>query len=203
MTNRLAADRLLVLALLLTFPLCAIDSESVAGLPQWSMEPCPACNGRKSLSLTPPNLGQFNGEIGVEPGKPFASHRFDVKHDRCPLCSGSGRHKRFSMQRQPQPENAAVAPCASCLATGVAPCKKCRSTGYAACTKCRNAKKPGWILSEERTAGRTSRHMRKIVTPCQECKGLGKVICPACEGLGGSVCKKCAGAGYVRRKERK
>ena len=45
-------------------------------LPQARVEPCPACHGKKSLSLTPPNLGQYDGEIGVTPGRPFTTHRF-------------------------------------------------------------------------------------------------------------------------------
>ena len=57
-------------------------------LPEVRTSPCPACHGRKSLSLTPPNLGQFDGEIGVTPGKPFRTHRFDVRYDKCPLCEG-------------------------------------------------------------------------------------------------------------------
>ena len=41
--------------------------------PVTQSSPCAACNGKRSLSLTPPNLGQYDGEIGVTPGRPFTS----------------------------------------------------------------------------------------------------------------------------------
>ena len=50
--------------------------------PRTTVARCPACKGERSISLTPPNLGQHDGEIGVTAGKPFANHRWDVKHDR-------------------------------------------------------------------------------------------------------------------------
>ena len=49
----------------------------------------------------------------------------------------------------------------------------------------------------------TARHVKKIVSPCGTCGGIGKVECPACEGRGGNICKKCSGEGFVPRKERK
>ena len=183
-----------------------LASAVFASKPIVCSEPCPACHGKKSVSLTPPNLGQFDGEIGVTQGQPFKIHRFDVKYDRCPLCDGSGRHERMTMQRQPPPADSdATTPCSSCFATGATACQKCRKTGYISCTKCKSnrSKQPGWILTEEKTAGRTSRHMKKIVTPCGECKGIGKVECPACEGRDGTICKKCNGVGFVPGKEHK
>ena len=70
--------RILLLSLF-TFHLSPFTT--LAALPQVRSEPCPACRGKRSVSLTPPNLGQFDGEIGVTPGKPFKIHRFDVKHE--------------------------------------------------------------------------------------------------------------------------
>ncbi len=173
-------------------------------LPQARIEPCPACHGKKSLSLTPPNLGQFEGEIGVTPGKPFKTHRFDVKYDKCPLCDGTGRRERW-IPTTPPADKTGLTPCLDCLGTGVVQCQKCKRTGYIQCTKCQSdrSKKPGWLLTEERTSGRTSRHMKKVVSPCGACSGIGRVECTACEGRGGTICKKCSGEGYVPRKERK
>ena len=176
----------------------------VFALPEVRTSPCPACHGRKSLSLTPPNLGQFDGEIGVTPGKPFRTHRFDVKYDKCPLCEGTGRRELWT-PTVPPADKTGLAPCIDCLGTGVAQCQKCKRTGYIQCTKCQNdrSKKPGWLLTEEKTSGRTSRHMKKVVLPCGACSGIGKVECTACEGRGGTICKKCSGEGHVPRKERK
>lgn len=173
-------------------------------LPQARIEPCPACHGKRSISLTPPNLGQFDSEMGVTHGKPFKTHRFDVKYDRCPLCEGTGRHERWA-PAMPPADTTDLAPCLDCLGTGILPCKKCKKTGYIQCNKCQSdrSKQPGWLLTEEKTAGRTSRHKKKVVTPCGTCKGLGKIECPSCEGRGGTVCKKCSGEGYVQKKERK
>ncbi len=199
MKTRLPAAGLMVLAL---FNLQFSIFNPLLALPQTRVEPCPACHGKRSLSLTPPNLGQFDGEIGVTPGKPFKTHRWDVSYDACPLCEGTGRHERWTMARVPPPGDG-LAACVTCLGTGIVPCQKCRKTGYAQCAKCKSSKAPGWILTEEKTAGRTSRHKKKIVTPCAECKGIGKVQCASCEGRGGTICKKCNGEGHVARKERK
>ncbi len=200
MNIRLPAKRLLVISL---FTLHASFCPSLA-LPRTYVEPCPACHGKRSLSLTPPNLGQFDGEIGVTPGKPFASHRFDVRYDACPLCNGTGRHERWKPTPPPE-DKTGLAPCLNCLGTGIVSCAKCKKTGYVPCTKCASnrSKKPGWLLIEEKTAGRTSRHVKKVVMPCGACGGIGKTECGACEGRGGTICKKCAGEGFVPRKERK
>ena len=181
-----------------------LASAVFASKPTVCFEPCPVCHGRKSVSLTPPNCGQFDGEIGVTPGKPFKTRRFDVKYDICPLCNGTGRLERWTPTEPPE-DKTGLTPCLDCLGTGVASCGKCKKTGFVPCTKCANnkSKRAGWILSEEKTPGRTSRHKKKIVTPCNTCKGLGKVECPACEGRGGTVCKKCSGEGYVQKKEHK
>jgi hypothetical protein len=206
MNIHLSPRELLILSLFTIHYSLLIAFNLAFALPEVRTSPCPACHGKRSLSLTPPNLGQFDGEIGVAPGVPFKTHRFDVRYDRCPLCNGSGRHEHMTMQRLPPPADSdATTPCASCFATGATACQKCRKTGYISCTKCQSnhSKQPGWLLTEEKTAGRTSRHMKKIVTPCGECKGIGKIECPACEGRGGTTCKKCNGEGFVPRKERK
>ena len=203
-SNRLFILRPSTLSLIALFTFHLSPFTALAALPQTRSEPCPACHGRKSVSLTPPNLGQFDGEIGVTQGKPFRTHRFDVRHDKCPLCNGTGRHERWTPATPPE-DKTGLAPCIDCLSTGVAPCQKCKKTGYVQCNKCQSdkSKKPGWILTEERTSGRTSRHVKKIVSPCGTCGGIGKVECSACEGRGGTICKKCSGEGFVPRKERK
>lgn len=198
--NTSAPRRTILLALFTLY----LSPFTALALPQTYAEPCPACKGKKSLTLTPPNLGQFDGEIGVAPGKPFKTHRFDTQYDVCPLCDGTGRHERWKPTAPPE-DKAGLTPCLTCLSSGIAPCAKCKKTGYVSCAKCASdrSKRPGWILVEERTPGRTSRHVKKRVTPCGNCSGLGKIACPACEGRGGTVCKKCGGVGFVQKKERK
>ena len=51
MNNQLSPRGLLVLSLLIAF-------NQVFALPEVRTAPCPACHGKRSLSLTPPNLGQ-------------------------------------------------------------------------------------------------------------------------------------------------
>ena len=171
--------------------------------PQRVTTPCPACKGARSLSLTPPNLGQHDGEIDVTKGKPFTSHRWDVKHERCPLCGGSGRHETWLLKVQPPKDRTDKEACTTCWWSGVEPCRRCSHTGYVECQKCRssrNGSKPGWIVEEQKTQGRISYHGRnkkKIqVKACGECGGIGKVKCAVCDGLGGQPCKRCKGEGY-------
>ncbi len=164
---------------------------------------CPECKGAKSLSLTPPNLGQHDGEIDVTPGKPFTTHRWDVKHARCPLCNGSGRHEMLLLKVKPPKNRDGKEACTTCWWSGVEPCRRCNHTGYVECQKCRtsrNGSKPGWIVEEQKAQGRISfrsRGKKKIqVRACSECGGIGKVKCTACDGLGGQPCKRCKGEGY-------
>ena len=170
--------------------------------PRTTTEPCPACKGARSLSLTPPNLGQHDGEIDVTPGKPFKSHRWDVRHSRCPLCKGTGRHEMWVIKGRPPEARADKEPCTTCWWSGVEPCRKCNHTGYAECTKCKTSRagsKTGWVVKEQPASGRNKR--KKItVTPCTTCSGIGKICCPACEGMGGQPCKRCKGAGYTPKK---
>ena len=164
---------------------------------------CPACKGARSLSLTPPNLGQHDGEIGVTPGKPFANHRWDVKHARCPLCGGTGRQKAWVLKAVPPKDREDKDPCTTCWWSGVEPCRKCEHTGYVACPACKNSRRgstPGWIVEEQTTSGRTSRHKKIAVTACSTCGGVGKVRCSACDGMGGQPCKRCKGDGYTQKK---
>lgn len=170
---------------------------------------CPACSGRRSLSLTPPNLGQYDGEIGVTPGKPFTTRRWDVKYDRCPLCDGKGWREKYKT-RVPRPtaeELADMDVCPDCRLSGVTPCRKCVATGFLACQSCRSAAaaggKPGWTKTERRTKGATSRHVKIAVVPCATCLGVGKVVCAACMGMGAVQCRKCSGNGTLPKKERR
>ena len=167
---------------------------------------CPVCQGARALSLTPPNLGQNDGEIGVTPGKPFATHRWDVKHPRCLICNGAGKVELYRTKvPPPKPEDAeGLERCPECRWSGVTPCRKCLSTGLVACSACRSAGrggKPGWIRSEKRTAGSTSRHVKIVVTPCTTCGGVGRVVCTECLGKGAQPCRKCRGDGGLPRKE--
>ena len=171
--------------------------------PRTTVSRCPACKGERSLSLTPPNLGQHDGEIGVTPGKPFANHRGDVKHDRCPLCKGTGRHETWVLKGRPPEDRADKEPCMTCWWSGVEPCRRCDHTGYIEGPKCKSSRhgsKPGWIVEETTTPGRTSRHKKITVSACPTCGGIGKTACPACDGMGGQPCRRCKGAGYTAKK---
>ena len=168
---------------------------------------CPVCNGARSLSLTPPNLGQNDGEIGVAPGKPFSTHRWDVKHPRCLICNGAGRIELYRTKVPPPPPEQAegLDRCPECRWAGVTTCRKCLGTGLVACAACKSASsrggKPGWIKSEKRTSGSTSRHVKIVVTPCTTCGGVGRVVCADCLGKGAQPCRKCKGDGGLPKKE--
>lgn len=191
--------------------LASFISGPLAAEPLVKSEPCPACHGKRSLSLTPPNLGQFDGEIGVTPGRPFTSHRFDVRYKVCPLCEGKGRHELYALTVKPPPETTLDA-CSECRWAGVTPCRKCNGAGYQACRKCQTGSysnkggKPGWIVTQKpTTAGMksSSKYAKTLVTPCGTCSGIGRVPCPDCRGRGGVICRKCHGEGGQPKKERK
>ena len=166
---------------------------------------CPQCRGKRSLSLTPPNLGQFDGEIGVTPGKPFTTHRWDVKIPSCPICDGTGRVEKYKTRVQPpKPEEVTeYDKCPECRWSGVTVCRKCLGQGVQPCRDCKSSSrggKPGWIKSEKRTAGSTSKHVKIFVTPCGTCQGVGKIVCPDCLGKGATPCRKCKGEGSLPKK---
>ena len=191
---------LVTLSVLIGCTLCAEPVETARR--------CPVCHGKRSLSITPPNLGQYDGEIGVTPGKPFTTHRWDVKIARCPICDGTGRQVKYQMRvKPPAPEEAeGYEACPDCRWSGVTPCRKCLGTGLQACRDCKSGArggKPGWIRSERRTAGATSRHVKILVTPCGTCQGLGKVVCPDCLGRGAVPCRHCRGTGSLPQKEKR
>ena len=188
---------------------------TVAAEPHTVVTPCTACKGERSLSITPPNLGQHDGEIDVTPGKPFTSHRWDVKHSRCPLCKGTGRHEKWVFKVRPPEDRADKEPCATCWWSGAEPCRKCNHTGLADCQKCKSSRhgsKPGWIVEETKTTSRSSfrsygrssskQHKKIKVTPCPECGGIGKIRCTACDGMGGQPCRRCKGAGYTPKRSK-
>lgn len=172
--------------------------------------PCEFCRGRLfggprgPVSLTPPNLGQHDGEIGVTAGKPFTNHRWDVKVPRCPFCDGTRRRTlwKFNPPAEPMPEG--FERCTACWRSGAEKCRKCKGDGYVPCRKCGSSSgKPGWTKEEQTTGGTRSRHKKIVVTPCGECQGFGKVPCADCRGLGGDPCRKCKGEGVTPKKERR
>ncbi len=190
-----------ILAALVLVSLAVCHAEPVS-----AFRTCPVCRGKRSLSLTPPNLGQFDGEIGVTPGKPFTTHRWDVKIERCPICDGTGRQEKYRTRvPAPKPEDVeGYEKCPECRWSGVSTCRKCIGTGLQACRDCKSGSrggKPGWIRTERKTAGRTSKHVKIIVSPCGACQGIGKAVCPDCFGKGATPCRKCKGEGSVPQKE--
>jgi len=168
--------------------------------------PCSFCGGKRGpVSLTPPNLGQFDGEIGVTPGKPFANHRFDVKVAQCPICTGLGRRTlwQFAAPSAAVPEGWTM--CPTCWRAGVEKCRTCHGQGVVACRACASQArggKPGWIKTEKPTGGKRSHHKKLLVTPCATCEGFGQVPCAACDGRGGAPCRTCRGAGLLPTKGR-
>lgn len=181
---------------------CAVHAE-----PASVLKTCPVCNGLRGLSLTPPNLGQNDGEIGVTPGKPFSTHRWDVKHPRCLICNGRGKIELYRTKVPPPPPELAegLERCPECRWSGVTPCKKCLASGLVPCAACKSSAsrggKIGWIKSEKRTSGTTSRHTKIVVTPCPTCGGVGRVVCADCLGHGAQICRKCKGDGSQPKKE--
>ena len=184
---------------------------TVCAEPQTTFTSCTACQGKRSLSLTPPNLGQHDGEIDVTPGKPFTNHRWDVKYARCPLCKGTGRHETWLFKVRPPEDRADKEPCTTCWWSGVEPCRRCNHTGFADCPKCKSSRrgsKAGWIVEETTTSGRissrssirTSKNKKIKVVPCPECSGIGKIRCTACDGMGGQPCRRCKGVGYTAKR---
>ena len=123
--------------------------------------------------------------------------------ENCPLCGGTGRQEAWVLKVKPPEDREGKEPCTTCWWSGVEPCRKCDHTGYIACPSCKNSRrgsKPGWIVEEQTTSGRTSRHKKIVVTACSTCGGVGKVRCPACDGMGGQPCKRCKGEGYTQKK---
>ena len=68
---KITAPTQILLLSLFTFHLSPFTT--LAALPQVRSEPCPACRGKRSVSLTPPNLGQFDGELDSAKLKAFAT----------------------------------------------------------------------------------------------------------------------------------
>ena len=135
------------------FILLAAACGALCAEPRSTVVRCPACKGERSLSLTPPNLGQHDGEIGVTPGKPFANHRWDVKHARCPLCNGTGRQTTWVLKARPPEDRADKEPCTTCWWSGVEPCRRCDHTGYVDCPDARHGTRRSPARPAPRAAG--------------------------------------------------
>lgn len=145
---------------------------------------CVMCKGRGRLKVSPPDVGQFEGKI---------EHRsyWDVKIDRCPFCR---RGWRMTWDLA-QPEPSADAPCTKCGWSGIIHCRKCLASGIADCP--RSDCKEGWII-EKSGRGYSSRRKAEV-RPCQDCKGIGKIVCPACQGMRATLCNRCFGTGKKNR----
>ena len=150
---------------------------------------CTVCQGKGTLKVRPPDVGQFVGKINDR------SH-WDVKLDPCPICDrGHGWRKVWDLT---QPEPSAEPPCMTCGWSGLVQCRKCLASGI---TKCpRSDCKDGWILTKQQSTSRRYSSSRKPpdVKQCPECKGVGKVVCPACKGMRADLCKRCFGTGRKR-----
>ena len=150
---------------------------------------CAVCNGKGHLTLRPPDYGQHGGRIESK------SH-WDIKLDTCPVC-GRG-HGWRTVWDLTQPEPSSEPPCLTCGWSGLTSCRKCLASGLAKCP--RSDCKDGWIVTKaQNTSRRSTSRKPPTVTPCPECKGVGKVICPACQGLRAELCKRCFGTGRKSR----
>ena len=153
---------------------------------------CPARKGEGKLVLSPPAHGQYRGAI--EP----KSH-WDIRL-ACTICGGKGRVKTYRTSMPPIKDG--PPPCPTCGWTGVEKCRKCSGAGIVRCKApdCKN----GWNVTKYSTTSSkhaSSGHMKTKVTPCPECKGLGKVVCADCEGLRATPCRKCNGLGQGKEKK--
>ena len=146
---------------------------------------CPVCRGRGSLTVRPPDHGQYGGRIESR------SH-WDIKLDPCPICEkGHGYRIVWDLA---QPEPSTEPPCMSCGWSGLVQCRKCLASGLVKCTN-RDCK-DGWIVTKAQSAYRRSSSRKPpTVTQCRECKGVGKIICPECKGMRAELCKRCFGTG--------
>ena len=147
---------------------------------------CSVCNGKGSLKIRPPDVGQYAGRIEDR------SH-WDIKLDPCPVC-GRG-HGWRTVWDLTQPEPSTEPPCMKCGWSGLdpSPCRKCLGSGVIKCP--RRDCQDGWIIMKVQSSGRRSAKRPPDVKQCPECKGVGKVECPTCRGMRAELCKKCHGAG--------
>ena len=150
---------------------------------------CSVCRGKGTLTLRPPDHGQYGGRIESR------SH-WDIKLDQCPIC-GSG-HGWRTVWDLTQPEPSPEPPCMTCGWSGLVQCRKCLASGISKCP--RSDCQDGWIVTKvQNTSRRSSARKPPTVSPCPECKGVGKVICPVCKGLRADLCKRCFGTGRKTR----
>lgn len=150
---------------------------------------CTVCKGKGQLTLRPPDYGQYGGRIESR------SH-WDIKLDPCPIC-GRG-HGWRTVWDLTQPEPSTEPPCMTCGWSGLVQCRKCLASGIDRCP--RPDCKDGWIVTKAQNGSRRSSSRKPpTVTPCPECKGVGKVVCPVCKGLRADLCKRCFGTGRKSR----
>ena len=150
---------------------------------------CTVCKGKGQLTLRPPDYGQYGGRIESR------SH-WDIKLDPCPIC-GRG-HGWRTVWDLTQPEPSTEPPCMTCGWSGLVQCRKCLASGIDRCP--RPDCKDGWIVTKAQNGSRRSSSRKPpTVTPCPECRGVGKVVCPVCKGLRADLCKRCFGTGRKSR----
>ena len=149
---------------------------------------CTICQGKGTLKVRPPDVGQFAGKINDR------SH-WDVKLDPCPICGrGHGWRKVWDLTK---PEPSAEPPCMTCGWSGLVQCHKCLASGIVKCP--RSDCKDGWILTKQQSNyKRSSSRKPPDVKQCPECKGVGKIVCPECKGMRADLCKRCFGTGRKR-----
>lgn len=179
-----------LIASMIVAPATAAADESEVGAKTIVVK-CKICDGAGKLVLRPPDHGQYIGAI--EP----KSH-WDVRL-ACPFCGGKGKRKVYRTSMQPVKDG--TPPCMSCGWTGVEKCRACSSSGAVRCNArdCRN----GWNVSKVPLTNSSRSYSAKkktLVTPCPECKGIGKVPCSSCDGMRATLCRKCNGLGRGKEK---
>jgi len=146
---------------------------------------CQVCDGKGKLVLSPPDKGQHAGSG-------MSKRHWDVTSE-CPVCDGKGKRKTYRTFLRVKDAPEGMKACPNCGWAGCKPCRKCKGGGIVPC-KCRGCEN-GWIITKSDQLMSGKRRRPPTVTPCPECRGVGKVKCQDCEGTGGEPCRKCNGEG--------
>ena len=102
---------------------------------------CPVCHGKRSLSVTPPNLGQYDGEIGVTPCRKCLGTGLQACRD-CKSGARGGkpgwiRSERHTAGATSRHVKILVTPCGTCQGLGKVVCPDCLGRGAVPCRHCR------------------------------------------------------------------
>ncbi len=142
---------------------------------------CPTCDGKGSLVVRPPDMGQYDGRMEN------VKH-WDKRLDPCPTCAGKRRLEMYDLSPCEPAEG--VSPCPACGWSGLKACRRCKGDGMVKCpgAGCRD----GWVITPSRDK---KHHPAPTVRACSACQGVGRVPCRECRAKGATPCPKCFGTG--------